>query len=951
MKIFQLLSLFFLLSFQAIAQDPAYFIIGEDELANQDIYSIVQTPQGDLYITTNQGAFVYRHGKFSNIPGPAEQIGTDLFSIVVNRDGVLFCGNLNGQVFRIQEGQMELFFQIPDTCLGKVLRLGIDPQDRLWVISAKTLRIDNPGAADVFSDEFTVFPPGHLMPNGDFLFIDAEKEVIQVVSSRGDSLIHAWTKGEEFSFLRGLSLDGNGLLMVVENLRWINAGGEIQEIPIHIDEKIFSPWENSYWLMNPLKGIRNVTVRNGNLQAGSVLFADRFISTVQKGNSETVFFGTFGEGLLVVPNPAMRVLSADSGQEHWVSICEDGGAGLFASTQNGNVFHLNEKNKKLIHRNGKRVSRMFWVPGFDFEILPEAPGLLFDYVSPDFKHYPFKPVKDFARVNPEIVLLASSQGIVVNQQNWRNLPGKELFHLGFYRLKNPEGRCNAIEFSSETGEVFFASQRGTGKINLSGEVEEVLFEEAPLFVNDIQEYEGKLWFGTDKNGVLVWRNGSWIDKIDLEEGLLSATVEKIRVYNGRLYVMHSSGIQILDLETKTWTALGSAEGVSKGSVKDFAIAGGRLWFLSGKDIKYIALEDIAEIPPGIQLTLDSVRVNGKQVEPHPDARYHYLENRHSFYFHLSALEHYDEAFLEYRIQANDSGWTTGAPHTSEVEYPSLSPGKYVFEARAAYRDYRGPSVKIPFTILRPFWQSGWFLLLLLLAVGIIILTIVYLYSRAQIRRQKQQTELNASKLTAIQSQMNPHFIFNSLNSIQELVLDGDVDKAYAYISKFSNLVRNTLTFSEQEFISFEEEIRLIELYLTLEKLRFREKFDYEIIYDTSWSFKLPPMLIQPFIENSLHHGLLHKGRGGQLKIQFEWKENILVCIVEDNGIGRKAAGEIQRRQGNPHTSFSGDAIRRRFRILRQKYSENVGYEYEDLEANGKGIGTRVKLRIPIKRLD
>jgi LytS/YehU family sensor histidine kinase len=219
--------------------------------------------------------------------------------------------------------------------------------------------------------------------------------------------------------------------------------------------------------------------------------------------------------------------------------------------------------------------------------------------------------------------------------------------------------------------------------------------------------------------------------------------------------------------------------------------------------------------------------------------------------------------------------------------------------------------------------------------------------RLQQKKSEQINELNASKLTAIQSQMNPHFIFNSLNSVQDLILKGDVEHSYTYITTFSNLVRRTLNYSEKDFIDFEQEIKLLELYLSLEKLRFKKELNYEILYNNIEDIMIPPLLVQPFIENSLVHGLLHKEGIKNLKITFYLKDR-LICTIEDNGIGREKAKAIKLRQRSDHESFSGRAIKKRFEILSTVFGGEFGYEYEDLTTNGEAIGTKVTLMIPVK---
>ena len=251
-----------------------------------------------------------------------------------------------------------------------------------------------------------------------------------------------------------------------------------------------------------------------------------------------------------------------------------------------------------------------------------------------------------------------------------------------------------------------------------------------------------------------------------------------------------------------------------------------------------------------------------------------------------------------------------------------------------------------FSIDFPFWQKWWFYALF--ASLILFLSYLFYTRRLKIQSIKaaQLNELNASKLIAIQSQMNPHFIFNALNSIQDLVLKGDIDNSYTFITKFSNLVRRTLLYSDKDFIEFDQEIKLIELYLSLEKLRFKESLTYSINTNNIEDIKVPPMLIQPFIENALLHGLLHKSGLKTISIDFELKDQ-LICTITDNGIGRKKATEIRERQRADHESFSSNAIKNRFEILERHFGGDLGFEIQDLSENDLPSGTKVILKIPI----
>ncbi len=218
----------------------------------------------------------------------------------------------------------------------------------------------------------------------------------------------------------------------------------------------------------------------------------------------------------------------------------------------------------------------------------------------------------------------------------------------------------------------------------------------------------------------------------------------------------------------------------------------------------------------------------------------------------------------------------------------------------------------------------------------------------QLRLQQTQSEL-----TALKSQMNPHFIFNALNSIQELYTIGDKKMANEQMGNFAQLTRKILDVSGKQKIELAEEIDILTKYLELECMRFENDFSYKIHLSDNLDedyTTLPPMLIQPYVENSIKHGLLHKNGSKQLDIYFELDEdaNVLKCSVDDNGIGRQASASLHKNRSASHVSFSTSATEKRLRLLNQGKEEIIAVQFEDKEdESGNTSGTRVIIQIPV----
>ncbi len=232
---------------------------------------------------------------------------------------------------------------------------------------------------------------------------------------------------------------------------------------------------------------------------------------------------------------------------------------------------------------------------------------------------------------------------------------------------------------------------------------------------------------------------------------------------------------------------------------------------------------------------------------------------------------------------------------------------------------------------------------------IIVLELKETQKRLALEKQYKDSELKALK-----AQMNPHFIFNALNSIQDYIVLNKKSLASDYLGKFADLIRNYLHFSNTGFISLKDEVYNLNLYLELEKLRFEEELQYTIKEDDTINLdaiKIPTMLLQPYVENALKHGLLHRKKDRKLTISFLKTSNeIIECVIQDNGIGRKRAKEIKSNNVLQHKSFASKATSERLSLLNFGKEQKIGVKIFDLKERNIALGTKVILNIPIIKI-
>ncbi len=235
------------------------------------------------------------------------------------------------------------------------------------------------------------------------------------------------------------------------------------------------------------------------------------------------------------------------------------------------------------------------------------------------------------------------------------------------------------------------------------------------------------------------------------------------------------------------------------------------------------------------------------------------------------------------------------------------------------------------------------------AIALFIVIIGFLYvNRLQAQRKAEvlqiESDLRESRMKAIRSQLNPHFIFNALNSIQYLFYSGDKKVASQFMSDFATLMRNVLDMSSKAEVSIEEEIKMLTHYLELEKMRLENAFSFSFEVGKGIEVdkvKLPTMLLQPYVENAVKHAFQGIKEGGNLEVRFNRAGSGLCVVVEDNGVGLKQSA------GSDHRSFSTEANAERVRMINESRNQNVDVKLEDLSESGDASGTRVTINIPL----
>lgn len=331
----------------------------------------------------------------------------------------------------------------------------------------------------------------------------------------------------------------------------------------------------------------------------------------------------------------------------------------------------------------------------------------------------------------------------------------------------------------------------------------------------------------------------------------------------------------------------------------------------------------------------------------------------SFDFRYVIPDDVDKIQYEYQLEGYDNNWVA-ANSNHFATYSKLGGGAFTFKARAKNLSLENPawiySDPFHFSIQKKLTEQWW----LYAGIGLLLLSLFRFYWGINKRIQQEklnaklsyQSELQEAQLSALRAQMNPHFLFNSLSSINNYIMQEEPRKASRYLTKFSQLMRKILNNSSQNLISLQEELQMLELYTQMENARFDEKFDLRIHIDEGIKVTdtfIPSMLLQPYIENAIHHGLIHADRQGYIHLNLSIKEHKFLSItIEDNGIGRQKALAIKRDKSIKNESMGMKITQKRIQLIENLYKIKTKIKIEDLvDSKNQAKGTKVFLQIPL----
>lgn len=473
----------------------------------------------------------------------------------------------------------------------------------------------------------------------------------------------------------------------------------------------------------------------------------------------------------------------------------------------------------------------------------------------------------------------------------------------------------------------------------------------------------------DKKGS-IWVGGYGLNKFitntesfkhyTIENGLCDNGVMSIEEDNsGKLWIATLNGLSVFNPENETFKNYYEKDGLQDNEFSNasYKLKTGEILFGGRNGINICNPENFYhnDVAPPLAITSYSIFDKPHDIKRKSRIELDYDENYFSFEYTALDFSNPDYNQFAYKLVNADKDWIYTSATNRVAKYTNIDPGHYTFQVKGCNADglWNEEAYKITVIVKPPFWKTTWFIILEILFLGLTIFSIIKYREKKII----EQTQFQLLEQKLLRSQMNPHFIFNSLSSIQSFIFENNPLEAGSYLSRFAELIRAILYNSREEFITLEKEIKTLQNYLDLQQLRYDHKFEYSLDIDPiiqTDMIQIPPMLAQPFVENAIEHGVKHLSGKGLISVSFTLmpEKGSLLLLVEDNGIGIKASKKLKKESHKRHTSLATIIANERIDVFNkgQKKKQFI-MEIGDIEDwDGKIKGTKVKFIIPYREL-
>ncbi len=939
-----------------VAQYPQYFIYNDENgLPSNEIYSIVQDNKGFVWFGCDAG--LYKYDGIRYIPYKCQkQKAKSITGLTVSSSGKLFCYNFQSQVFMLQN---DTLIEISNLFPSKITSITSNKNGEIF--------ISHSGGISIYNEQknnWTKFGTNNnelAITNNNYVTKNSKHHPNDTVFFLESNGIAQYSRGKKELFKTDIFKNQSPgvffpeyhkqklwLFSAEKNTVYTYSKNKIEQITnpnllnLLSNRKITSVTslpDGNLWICT-YKGIIKY---NATSEVAELFYPEKSFSDCMIDREGNYWLSTLQTGLLRVPNIHLLVWNTDNEllNNDKVAKITYGDDNIYFATINGTIGKLNHNTHQLTtFHTGNHGD----VQSFDYNINTKTLHFytnnnLFSLKENAITHQDsgIKAIKTMKQIGNDC-FIGSSHGLYVNNN---------IIKLRWIR---------EIEYNESKHTVWVASNDGLMKViyqNNEWIVQTTLFEgEQILSINFDEEHQ--LIYALTFNGKIYSVNQN--DKSNYISEIPDKTqAVKIKQHKGIIYAATNKGLWKYAIKNNTWETFTKLSGLASDNIQSLVIATESVWLATGKGLQKIPLSETQNKTTAI-VYLKKI-IAGKTHTNNPTNLLLSYGESLLLYPEASTYNSNGNFQYVYRIKTTDTSWVKLPSSIEQIDIQNIPSGDFEIELKVI--NHLGldseNTILLSGTIKPPFWKSLWFNVL----IGIVISALAYFLFTIRIRKMQQlqrkeierinlENELRLSRETALKSQMNPHFIFNVLNSIKAYIYKNDKQKASEYLNEFSALIRTFLNMSNSPSISLNDELKMMKLYINMEAMLLKEDFTYTQTINEDVDLlqtHIPTLIIQPFVENAFKHGLHHKTGHKHLTLHvFSESEHNIVIEIIDNGIGRTASQEINNTEKTNHQSFATTAIEKRIELL-NKDRKLVDVEIVDLYDNENSIGTKVIIKI------
>ena len=939
---------------QVFAQHPFFYAIDTEKgLPSNEVYHILQDHDGYIWIGGDPGLYRFNGIHFLEIPQSGKR--SSISNLQITGKNTIWCQNFTGQFFRKDSGKnrLSLLFDCSSKTSGIPDYVAINDSTAYFLTDSIVYHFNSNKTSKLFTSKELHFQSQRLasirrISNHSIVVVSFGGE-IAVVRIRDNTIVNYNVPYKSKNRYQLFENNGSPLLLVEHvlsnhrnySLYYIK---EKKAQPLFIDKNFgnatiihASILEKKIVLGTSKNAI--IIDLGSTLSDHSELLPGQKVSCYLKDREGNHLFSTLQNGIIVIPNMSVRKIEGFNSElkdGNFTSIAQTS-RGTLIGNYSGEVYHVNP-NSLQFHRflsgDGPHAAvrqiqehrgKIFIARG-SFDIHDGNKTISLDRALNNTRRFCFYGDTLFF-ITSDRFGKAWEDG---NKWSWkivRNQGGNtiEVFQNKVY-----------IQFKDG---LFTYDGVICAELNNKGE---------KLIGSGLGIYRDNLIYSTH-SGFRCFDGKNWFLPEYLES-FKNDEISRFVVRNNVFYIATRESFVIFDPSIRKEIRFNQYQGVPAQQITSIFPMKGSVLLGTTDGIVQFPEKPLRARNTVPILSIDSITSRYQNFESKQRIELDYNDGELAFFVNSSSIKSRGNFSFEYRLHGFEKQWNSIPGSQNKILFNSLAAGNYTIEIQVVMEDGSLSKTYIQkIKVNTPLWQKGWFHFTSLFLV-LLVAYVVFRHRLKSIKRKEQMKhQMISAKLTALKAQMNPHFLFNTLNSLQDLILQQEFEKTNYYLGKFAGLIRMILSTSEREFISLNDEKKLLQSYLELEQLRFGSDFQFTLQVDPSINgdlCQLPPLLLQPFVENAIKHGLLHKKGEKKLDIVFNLIDSTVVCEIVDNGIGLKKSTEINRRNRKIHHSFSTDATEKRIQLLREQHQIQYEISINNIGSENESNGTCVTLLFP-----